>query len=70
MLQKNIQAQGLLRTLTALLGSSTVIHLVGGLQCPRCQSHIRNDPEETGDGWRIVCGSCLVDILAVEGDVS
>jgi hypothetical protein len=67
MLQKN-KAEGLLRTLTAMLGSDTVVRLVDGLQCPRCQAHIHNDAELTEDGWRLLCRECHVDILTVEGE--
>jgi hypothetical protein len=69
MLQKNIQAEGLLRVLTAVLGSNTVVRLVDGLRCPRCQAGICNDAMLTNDGWRLTCRECHVDILAVEGDV-
>jgi hypothetical protein len=69
MLQKNIKAQGLLRVLEAVLGFHTVVRLVDGLQCPRCQARIHNDAELTDDGWRLTCRECHVDILAVEGEV-
>jgi hypothetical protein len=68
--QKNKAAEGLLRTLTAMLGSDITIRLVDGLRCPRCQAGIHNDAELTDDGWRLLCRECHVDILVVEGDVS
>jgi ribosomal protein L40E len=68
MLQKNVYAEGLLRTLTALVGRNAVVRLVDGLICPRCQARLHNDAEQTEDGWRLLCRKCHVDILTVEGE--
>jgi hypothetical protein len=69
MLHKNIKAEGLLRVLTAVLGSDVTIRLVDGLRCPRCQAGISNNVELTDDGWRLLCRGCHTDILTVEGEV-
>jgi hypothetical protein len=65
MLHKNIYAEGLLRALAVVL-DDRIIRLVDGLHCPACQAEIHNDPEETDDGWRIVCRNCHRDLLVVE----
>jgi hypothetical protein len=65
MLHKNIYAEGLLRALAVVLGDR-IIRLVDGLRCPRCQAEIRNDPEETDDGWRIICHGCHRDLFVIE----
>jgi hypothetical protein len=70
MLHKNIKAEGLLRTLTALVGENTVVRLVDGLVCPRCSARIHNDAQLTEEGWRLLCRECHVDILTVDGDAS
>jgi uncharacterized protein YbaR (Trm112 family) len=67
MLHKNIYATGLLRTLTAMLGSRT-IRLIDGLCCPHCRAEIRNYPEETDAGWRLLCPGCHGDLLVVEDE--
>jgi hypothetical protein len=68
-LHRNIRGEGLLRALTALLGSDTTVRLVDGLRCPRCGTAIHLHPEETDIGWRILCSGCHGDILVVESDV-
>jgi uncharacterized protein YbaR (Trm112 family) len=67
MLHKNIYGTGLLRTLTAMLGSRT-IRLIDGLHCPHCHSEVRNYPEETDTGWRLLCPGCHGDLLVVEDE--
>jgi hypothetical protein len=45
------------------------IRIADGVCCPACGTAIRtSDPEETNDGWRIVCSSCHRDLLVVEED--
>jgi ribosomal protein L40E len=67
-LHRNTKAEGLLRTLTALVGENTTVRLVDGLVCPRCSARLHNDAELTDDGWRLLCRKCHADVLVVEDD--
>jgi hypothetical protein len=40
------------------------------LHCPNCGRETGNYPEETGDGWRLLCRYCHAEIVVTEGDLT
>jgi hypothetical protein len=46
------------------------IRLVEGLRCPNCGKEVGNYPEETGDGWRLLCRCCHAEIVVTEDDAN
>jgi len=42
------------------------IRIAAGILCPHCHAEIRNYPEETRYGWRLLCLSCHQDIMTVD----
>jgi predicted Zn finger-like uncharacterized protein len=66
MLTPNIIHHAMLRLQAAVL-HNRIVRIADGVSCPACGTVIRiTDPEDTNDGWRILCGSCHRDILVVE----
>ena len=45
-----------------------IIRIVDRLQCPRCGKETGHYPEETGDGWRLLCRACHGAIVVTEDD--
>jgi hypothetical protein len=42
------------------------IRIAAGILCPHCRMVMRNYPDETAHGWRLVCLSCHQDIITVD----
>ena len=57
------------RLCSSRLGQRT-IRIIERLHCPNCGKEVGNYPEETSDGWRLLCGCCHAEIVVTEGDVT
>lgn len=42
------------------------VRIADGLMCPYCKVKIKNYPEETPDGWRLLCLSCHQEIITAD----
>jgi hypothetical protein len=56
------------RLRSSRLGSRTV-RVIDQLRCPKCANESGNHyPEETADGWRLVCRACHATLVVTEDD--